>query len=97
MDGRASVANNRDTEESQLGRNARIEMQELFTEIDFVADLRQRERTRAVGETYLDWLFGAESAVCEHEWVVESSIGPDSGSEDFYCSKCGACDHVIWY
>jgi hypothetical protein len=53
---------------------------------------------RMVEQTWLDWLFCAEQAVCKHESMVcDSSIGPDSGSEDFYCPQCGFSDRVVWY
>jgi len=40
------------------------------------------------------------SAWCEvygHKWHVEASIGPDSGSEDFECVRCGEYHNIIYY
>jgi hypothetical protein len=48
--------------------------------------------------TYLDWLFGAESAVCDH--VLEdngSYAGPDSGYESLRCKRCTEEFHVHYY
>lgn len=32
-----------------------------------------------------------------HKWDVESNCGPESGSEDFYCSFCGESHHIQYY
>jgi hypothetical protein len=32
-----------------------------------------------------------------HKWYVESNCGPESGSEDFYCERCGYSHHIIYY
>jgi hypothetical protein len=51
----------------------------------YMADHRQRE----VGLEYLGWLFDAESACCDHEWIEEGAAGPDTGSMGATCRKCG--------
>lgn len=33
----------------------------------------------------------------EHEWECESAIGPDSGTEYFTCTKCGAAEKIVYY
>lgn len=32
-----------------------------------------------------------------HKWVVESDIGPDSGSEYFECTRCGFSHDITYY
>ena len=41
--------------------------------------------------------FKIKQRYCHHEWIVESHISPDSGSEDVYCPKCGLSHHIIYY
>jgi transcription elongation factor Elf1 len=64
---------------------------------EYERNMKAYQRERAIGLPYLDWLFGAEAAVCNHKWRVESHIGPNSGSETFECRICGASHEISWY
>lgn len=35
--------------------------------------------------------------VIGHDWTVEADIGPNSGSEHFYCRRCGESHKHIYY
>lgn len=40
-------------------------------------------------DEWLNWLFDAEQAKCDHKFVDRSHAGPESGDMDIECSKCG--------
>jgi hypothetical protein len=46
---------------------------------------------------WLEWLYRAESSVCNHVWRVDSYLGHDTGYEGFTCKRCGSTHSFAWY
>lgn len=43
---------------------------------------------------WLDWLWAAEQAYCDHKHAIDTShAGPDSGTIAGWCPRC----HFEWY